>query len=338
MAKTSPSSADAPYLHLIQDVPFQPIFILGRARSGTTILHQLLAQSGNFNYLSVYHVVHHPEILFNHVNGRAKTVRDEMAAEFKAMRLEDREIDHMGVTPDTAEEYGFILHGADYPAAFNFTGPRYIRPYKRFMVNDYNRDLFLNLARKVQYTSDPEKPVLFKNPADYLDFQYLHRLIPHAKFVFIHRHPVHVMNSQIKTSRDVASKRNAYYALIDPTYAALHDKPLRLLVARLFANSKSNLKLVALARNAHQILAHYINNIGSLDRACYINIRYEDLMQDPAAVTNRIFEFLNITPQAPLSFNLIKPRPVKLLPELQSYYDQICDILQDDMTFHGYVR
>lgn len=338
MSKTAPTNPDAPYLHLIQDVPFRPVFILGRARSGTTILHQLLAQSGNFNYLSVYHVVHHDEILSNHVNGRTEAVRAQMAAEFKAMRLGDRVIDHMGVTPDTAEEYGFILHGADYPTAFNYTGPRYLRPYKRFMVNEYNRDLFLNLARKVQYTSDPQKPILFKNPADYLHFQYLHQLIPHARFIFIHRHPIHVMNSQIKTIREVTAKRNAYYALIDPTYAALHDKPLRLLGARLFAKSESGFKLMTLARNAHQILSHYINNIGSLDPSCYIAIRYEDLMEDPATVTGRIFEFLDITPQAPLSFNLIKPRPVKLLPELQAYYDQICDILQDDMAFHGYTR
>lgn len=338
MAKETKTDPDAPYLKQVQDVAFRPIFILGRARSGTTILHQLLAQSANFNYLSVYHVVHHREILANHLTGRADAVRAEMAAAFKAMRLEDREIDHMGVTPDTAEEYGFILHSAHYPATFNYTGPRFIRPFKRFMVNDYNRDLFLNLARKVQYTSDPAKPILFKNPADYLNFPYLHQLIPHAKFVFIHRHPVHVMNSQIKTFREVTARRNAYYALIDPTYAALHDKPLRLYAARLFADSQSSFKRIALARNAHQILSHYIQNIGAFDPSCYIAIRYEDLMADPTAVTGRIFNFLGITPQAPLTFDLIKPRNVKLLPELQKHYDQICDILQTDMAFHGYTR
>ncbi len=328
---------DAPYVHLIDDVAFQPVFILGRARSGTTLLHQLIANSDRFNYVSAYHVIKHNQILRNHVQGEEAQVRAELARLFESLRLQDREIDHMGVTPDTAEEYGFVLHNAAYPRFFKVDGPSYKRVFQKFMINRYNEALFLEFCRKVQYTApDPGRPLLLKNPGDYLDFLNLKRLFPHARLIFIHRHPVHVLNSQIKTSRAVTGRRNEYYALIDPTYANLHTRPLRLALARFFAQSTTGVGLRTMARTAQKILNDYIRNIQQLQPQDYVAVRYEDLVADTPGTLRHIFDYLQMEPPAHFTYDLIRPRPVKLLPEIQTNYAAICDILREPMRHFGY--
>ena len=97
------------YMHLLQDVDFQPVFIMGDHRSGTTLLYQMLVGTQCFNFVSAYNIIKYDEILFNYMNENQNKARQELDKLFKALELSDRVIDNVEVTPDLPEEYGFIL-------------------------------------------------------------------------------------------------------------------------------------------------------------------------------------------------------------------------------------
>src|SRR5437867_8116334 len=67
--KTS-SFPDAPYLAQLKALPSTLVFIMGCHRSGTSLLHHLLAYTGQVNYVTAYDVVHYDSMLFNRVTGR----------------------------------------------------------------------------------------------------------------------------------------------------------------------------------------------------------------------------------------------------------------------------
>jgi LPS sulfotransferase NodH len=78
---------------VLQDVPLRPIFIVGAHRSGTTLLHRLLAQTGCFNYLSAYQVLRYDEILAHHAEGTTAAEKAKLMREFDELGLKNRIID-----------------------------------------------------------------------------------------------------------------------------------------------------------------------------------------------------------------------------------------------------
>src|ERR1700760_2652745 len=65
---------------LLERVAFQPVFIMGDHRTGTTLLYQVLAQTGLFNYASSYHIIKFDEILDHHMRGTDVQARSDLAA------------------------------------------------------------------------------------------------------------------------------------------------------------------------------------------------------------------------------------------------------------------
>jgi hypothetical protein len=100
---------DQPYLSRCLELPFTPIFILGEHRSGTTILYQLLANSGCFNYVHFLYIHRYDEILANHFEQRTAEAQAAFRAWLLEIGLQDRSFDRVQVTPELPEEYSFIL-------------------------------------------------------------------------------------------------------------------------------------------------------------------------------------------------------------------------------------
>jgi len=312
---------DEPYLPLLQDVHFLPIFILGDHRSGTTLLYTLLAATQRFNFVSVYHLIRYDEILFNHVNRTEDHAREALDELFKSLGLRDRIIDGVAVTPDLPEEYGFILPNAGY------------RP----QLNPGNLPGFIELCKKVQFVSAPDRPLLLKNPWDFLNFMYLKAAFPEAKFIFIHRHPIHVINSQLRATRSLLTTRNAYVALIARWYAQLFDKPVQLFAARLLFSSHFDLGLRIATRHVLRATTYFLQHVDSLPKTDHISIKYEDLCADPETNVIRILRFLGLKQRPSLAYDtFIKPRPLRLLPEVTRKYDNIRQKLQPYCAHHGY--
>jgi Sulfotransferase family len=170
---------DRPYLNLLPQADFSPIFIMGDHRSGTTLLYKTLVATGCFNFVRAYHIIKYNEILYNRIHQTENRAIEELEELFKSLEISDRNIDRVMATPDLPEEYGFILK--------NVAGDN-------SCITKQNLPVFQQLCRKIQFASDPDKPLLLKNPWDLPQFMYVKSVVPNAKFIFIHRHPIHVIN------------------------------------------------------------------------------------------------------------------------------------------------
>lgn len=127
---------DTPWLNMIEDTHFDPIFILGDHRSGTTLLYQLLSRAKCFNYVTFYHIVHFREILKQYFHKQTPLTKHRLKAKSSSSDLTDRIFDRVKVTPSLPEEYSYIL----WEQAPFWYLPR---------LNPRNKDNLVKLAQKV---------------------------------------------------------------------------------------------------------------------------------------------------------------------------------------------
>ena len=94
-------------------------------------------------------------------------------------------MDELQISADFPEEYGYILQ--------QHTRPLYIHPN--------NLHIFKDLAKKIQYISENNKPLLLKNPFDFQNTLYIKEMLPDTKFIFICRDPQKILSSSMKAIR-----------------------------------------------------------------------------------------------------------------------------------------
>lgn len=314
---------DQPYLPLLGEVVFRPVFIIGEHRSGTTILYKLLAATGLFNYVTYYHITHSDELLYNHLCQQEAAAKEALQARFATLNLEDRGFDQIRVTPDLPEEYSFALkRGASL-----WYVPRLARR---------NLPQFMALCRKVQFVAGNDKPLLLKNPWDAANFLFLQQTFPNAHFIFIHRHPVYAINSKLKAVRSILAARNPYSALLDPAYARLFDRPGQLRLARAIFPSFGDLDLRILTRLAINWTRYFLQNHTRIPAGNQVSVQYETLCARPGETINQIIQALNLPPRQGNYESWINPRPLKLLPPIVRHKARIQRRLAPYMAYNQY--
>ena len=98
-----------------------------------------------------------------------------------------------------------------------------------------------------------------------------------------------------------------------------------------------NLGLRRVTKASIESATYFLENVESLPEKDYLCLRYEDLCKAPEATIQKILGFLALEPRVTLEYEkLIKPRSIKLLPEVQRQYEQIRNQLQPYFTHHGY--
>lgn len=294
------SDPDARYIHTLDNVDFRPLFIMGDHRSGTTVLYRLLDATRCFNVVTAYHIIGYGELLASYFDHSQDLARQQLSERFARLGVADRMIDGVRVTPDLPEEYGFLL-SATYRAQITPTTlPR-----------------FVELCKKVQLVSGTDRPLLLKNPWDYfLNFMYVKAAFPQARFIFLHRDPIHVINSQIRAIRSSMQKKNAYLALLSAWYAQTFERPAWRLATRMLFSPRLGLRIAT--RHVTRATDYVLQHTGSLPPEDYISIRYEDLCEMPEATVASILSFLGLSLPGPdVSGSLIDRRPLSLLPEVE---------------------
>lgn len=315
-------TADVPHLKHLSNVEFSPVFIMGDHRSGTTLLYKTLVATNSFNFVKAYHIIKYNEILANHIHQTERQAIQSLEAHFKQLGISDRAIDAVIATPNLPEEYGFILKNVACDASF---------------ITPQNLPIFQQLCRKIQYSSAPNKPLLLKNPWDFPHFLAVKQMLPAAKFIFLHRHPLHVMNSKLKAARALLSKWNPYTALLANQYEEIFNSPIKRTLYQLLYSKYFNLGLRRVEKSAITTTTYFLENIASLSHQAYVSIKYETLCEAPETTIQKILTFLNLEPQIALDYNsLIQPRPLKLLPEMQDNIATISQKLQPYLTYHSY--
>src|SRR5439155_16710050 len=155
-------------------------------------------------------------------------------------------LDALPVGADVPEEYAFLIRREKRPAVLNFGGvldEMFFAPH----LTPKTLATFLDLCRKKRYLDEADRPLVLKNPADfYFNFWNIHQMLPQAKFIFIHRHPLTMLNSYPHSFQALLTKRSSYAALLHPGYGGLFStlSLRRRLLLKLFGSSAMSRLLV----------------------------------------------------------------------------------------------
>ena len=305
-------AADLEHAHRFQGLSFDPVFIVGDHRSGTTVLYQLLASTRAFSVVTAYHVICYDRIVADHLFKQAGAARQRLAALFARLGVGNRVIDGVPVSPDLPEEYGFIIDRSSRPRLRPGTLPA-----------------FVELCQKLRFTGGGE-PILLKNPWDVLRFAYLKRSFPGARFIFLHRHPRNVMSSQLAAMRSLFTHRNPYVAALSPWYRDVFEKPAVLRFTRMINSSRFGIGARVVGRHVTKVVRYYRENVPDLPRRDYIELRYEDLCAQPDETLQRLMAFLNVHAVRDVKAReRVRPRPDHVLPEVARRYRKIRSSLAD---------
>ncbi len=301
---------DSPYLDRLRDVDFTPVFILGLHRSGTSILYKMMRSTGRFNGVTTYHVTHYNELLRNYIQEQQRQAKQDLNELLQEENYQDRGIDNLEMNADLPLEYAFLL-GKNY--LFN-------------QLNPDNIDIFVELCKKIQYIGDSTRPLLLKNPWDFANFMFIKQQLPEAKFVFIHRNPLAVINSSIRALRVLVNQETVYSEMISPLASDAVNNPVLSLVGRTLLHPRFPLGLAIVVEHRAAYIRYFLDNIGRLDDDSYVNVRYEDLCSTTEETMASIFDILDMDDVDLKQFNaFIEPRDLSLsddVARLQGYIEK----------------
>lgn len=291
---------DRKYLVKLENTSFSPIFIIGLQRSGTSILYKILAETKEFNVVTIYHLLRYNELLHIHTNKLETKAKKNIQQFFDINIIITRGVDKIQVTPDYVHDYSFLFAKYHYPR----------------MITKKNVSLFEALCKKIMFISNNNKPLLLKNTHECLNFLNLKKMYPNAKFIFIHRNPLHQISSALKTWQKVFKNKNEFMALLADWYNENFNNPLFLILYRTHYSFPIPPALFELIHYSKKATNFYLNNINHLKKTDYVSIKYEDLCTHPQTVFSDIMEFFDITSDLNIS-KYINPRNLELSREVR---------------------
>jgi hypothetical protein len=268
-----------------------PVFIVGYWRSGTTHLHNLMAQSHNFGYITPLATGLPWDIL-----GIVRALEPLLEQALP----QDRYVDNVAVTPTSPQEDSIPLatmgaasyyHGLYFPQQFEAHFRRDV-----FLTGDQSeiehwRYLHCHLLKKVSIHQG-HRTLLIKNPVYTGYIRHLREIWPTAKFIHIYRNPYRVF----------VSTRH-YFTRLLPELAlqSYGDLPIEPLILASYPYL-----MQALKRDTADLPAHQ-----------FAELRFEDLQVDPLQQLERLFEQLEL------------PGFQAALPNLESYLADLKDYRQN---------
>lgn len=324
--------ADERYLRDLTAMPRQLVFIMGCHRSGTSMLYHLLAYTGACEYISAYDIIKYDELIHNRVEGREASVKAKLD---EAIRVEkNRGVDNLPVGVDYPEEYRFLL-APNVPRWFLSIRKRVEQLSFAPHLTPETRDRFLEICRKKQFLGGNDKPLVLKNPNDfYFNFAEIHRMFPQAKMIFIHRHPLAILNSYVAGFGGIVETKNVYAALIDPGYGDLVRSPIRRkLFQKAFRGEQLPRFVVSGLVRSYE---YYLENVQLLPQDSFLTLNYEDLCRDPERDLSRIGKWLNIEikPQIPEKF--VAGRNLDIAGRVHAAYAQKVEAMRPYLASQNY--
>lgn len=172
-----------------------PLFVLGHWRSGTTLLHNLMTLDDRFTYPNLYQCIfpHHFLSTETAMAGLTSWLvpkrrpMDNMEAGWK-LPQEDELAMLLATTYSPYRNLAFQGHRERYQDYFDF---KTAKPEER----EEWKQAMLRFMQKITLRSG--KPIITKSPGHTFRIEILRELFPDAKFLYIHRHPYHVIRSTI---------------------------------------------------------------------------------------------------------------------------------------------
>lgn len=245
-----------------------PIFILGHWRSGTTLLQTLFSKDPQLGYLCGYQAFM-PGLELLNINVLYKILDSVIP--------QKRDMDNMprGLVIPEEEEFAITATSmlGSYHSLWFPHNETYFEKYNLFEKIKSNelrdwKETYYKLLQKIVLFTDKERLVL-KNPPNTARIKVLLELFPQAKFVNIYRNPYDVF----------LSMRNMYQKSICP----------------LFLQEMSDLEIDEKIFNYYErVMKKFIAEADLIPKSNYVNIRYENLEQDPLTVMKEIYQALDL--------------------------------------------
>lgn len=247
-------------------IPENPVIIIGHWRTGSTFLHQLLAQDEQFISPTVFQASFPDSFLAS-----ARYFRPVFGALVKKRPMDNV---RMGFDDPQEDEFALAKLTPDSPLLdMIFPGkPGYfLNGAADFNPKIENRELWKDrmAAFCAKVRQDTGKILLLKNPAHSLRIPLLNELFPNAKFIYIHRHPYKVVASSMNLwkvmARDNQLKGKPYFPNLEEVTNGLVK--------------------------FYEVIGR---DLAKLPDGSYCEIGYEALEADPVAEIKNIYEALGI--------------------------------------------
>jgi omega-hydroxy-beta-dihydromenaquinone-9 sulfotransferase len=264
-----------------------PIFIIGHWRTGTTLLHELLALDERFAYPTTYECMEPNHFLLSEnlftrwLPFFAPTRRpmDNMAAGFNRPQEDEFALCMLGL-PSPYLTIAFPNRPPQFDEYLDLEGlsPRALAKWKRG---------FLNFVKTL--TVRHEKRLILKSPTHSCRIKVLLKMFPDARFVHIVRDPYVVFPSTMNLWKSLYRT----FALQRPTFAGLEERVLNNFV-RLYDKIEEGKARV------------------DFDR--FYELRYEDLIRDPVSEMGMLYDHLGLD-----GFETLLPQLQKYLADTKGY-------------------
>jgi omega-hydroxy-beta-dihydromenaquinone-9 sulfotransferase len=170
-----------------------PLIVLGFWRSGTTLLQNLLSHDPQFGHLGLYQALFPWHFLLT------ETVTKKLTAPFVPRA---RPMDNMEVSWDAPQEDDIATAIMSQVSPYMFLSRPHDLPYfwkaldfeklDAAELERYESCLML-LLKKMTYKS--QKRIMLKSPFHTYHVKNLVKMFPDARFLYIHRNPLHVVRS-----------------------------------------------------------------------------------------------------------------------------------------------
>ena len=264
-----------------------PLFILGIWRSGTTLLHNLLARDDRFAFANNYQVCFPNTFL-------TTERRNARLAGFFLPKKRPQDNVAMGVQEPQEDEFAFCsMTGRSYPMGLVF--PRRAEHYERYLTlrNASTSEIeqwqsaFLGLVQKLSFKH--RRPLLLKSPGHTCRINLLLKIFPGARFVHIHRNPYTVFQSLQHLIRTVMP----WFALQRPTRHDLEEWVIQMY---------------------RQVYDVFFEERGMIPQGQLHEVRFEELEADPLGQVRRVYDALALP-----SFQTAEPMIRRYAESLSDY-------------------
>lgn len=274
-----------------------PLFVLGIWRSGTTHLHNLLAQDNRFAFPTTYEV-YYPHSFLSTESWNSRNV----AACLPATRPMDNV--RFGVGEPQEDEFALAACGLSFQIdsmAFPRTGGHFrrflmLRTASAAEVAAWKAKLLWFLQK---LTLKHHRPLVLKSPAHTGRIRLLLELFPQAKFIHIHRRPFDVFQSSMHTLREATP----YWSLQSVTP-----------------------EVDGVLRDYSEIYDAYFEDRSLIPAANFSETTFDRLEQDPVGELRRIYAELQLP-----DFAIVEPGLQEYVASLAGYSKNRFPPLSDDL-------
>jgi len=241
-------------------------------RSGSTLLGQLLASTGDFNYFSGFNARFWEAPVFSQLLESKLGLRNEL----KSLN-QDQFMSNYGYTPVNS-----------FPHEFGFFWNQFLTSDSHFIdsksLTDEKKDklkLVVNTCRRLS-----PKPFFIKNGITAYNAKLFKELFPDVKFIHLHRDSKAVVQSIYQARKNLYGDTSTWWSLVPAEQT------------QIIAQSESALEEIILqAKYIEQAFKPLLNEANSIEMS------YTDFCKNPVIQMKRIYELLNLKKEGLVEFD-----------------------------------